>query len=322
MSKKAINAVNLLVAMVLLVSLSACGAPTQTNSNSSLKGTISVSGAFALYPMMQKWAEEFQKINPEVNFDISAGGAGKGMADALSGAVDIGMISRDITKDEEAKGAFWVAVTKDAVFMVVNEKNPVLQDLLAHGVQQKTYVGIYITGEVKTWGQVVNRPEITDDIHVFTRSDSSGAADTWAKYLGKKQEDLMGIGVMGDPGLLDAIVKDPLGIGYNNLNYAFDPSTGKFTQGTVVIPIDKNGNGAADADEKIASKTAAVDRVLSGMYPSPPARLLYLATRGKPNPLAQAFMVWILQDGQKYLTETGYIPLTPDQQQASLTKVQ
>ncbi len=322
MIKKVINATNLLVAMVLLVSLSACGAPTHTNSNSSLKGTISVSGAFALYPMMQKWSEEFKKINPEVNFDISAGGAGKGMADALSGAVDIGMISRDISTDEEAKGAFWVAVTKDAVFMVVNEKNPVLQDLLAHGVQQKTYMGIYITGEVKTWGQVVNKPEITDVIHVFTRSDSSGAADTWAKYLGKKQEDLKGIGVMGDPGLLDAIVKDPLGIGYNNLNYAFDPSTGKFTKGTMVIPIDKNENGAADADEKIASKAAALDMVLSGKYPSPPARLLYLATKGKPNSLAQAFIVWILQDGQKYLTDTGYMPLTPDQQQASLKKIQ
>ena len=321
MKKPFIRILNYMAVALLVGSLSACAGATPTQPSSSLKGTISVSGAFAIYPMMQKWAEEFQKVNPGVTFDISAGGAGKGMADALTGAVDIGMISRDITPDEEAKGAYWVAVTKDAVFMVVNVKNPVLQDLLAKGVQKKTYAGIYITGDIKTWGQVVNRPEITDEIHVYTRSDSSGAADTWAKYLGKKQEDLKGIGVMGDPGLLDAIVKDPLGMGYNNLNYAFEPSTGKFIAGTTVIPIDKNENGAADADEKIDSKTKAVEMVMDGKYPSPPARLLYLATKGKPAQLVQTFILWVLNDGQGYLNESGYIPLTPDQLAASLGKI-
>ena len=47
-----------------------------------------MSGAFALYPLANKWAEEFQKIHPDVRFNISAGGAGKGMADALARAVD------------------------------------------------------------------------------------------------------------------------------------------------------------------------------------------------------------------------------------------
>ena len=150
--------------------------------------------------MMQKWAEEYKKLNPGVEFDISAGGAGKGMTDALSGAVDIGMISREISKDEEAKGAFWVAVTKDAVFVVVNARNPVAKELAAKGIDKKTFTGIYITGEIKTWGEVVGKPEIKDEIHVFTRSDSAGAADTWAKFMGKAQQDLKGIGVSGDPG--------------------------------------------------------------------------------------------------------------------------
>ena len=70
-------------------------------SGQELKGNIAISGAFALYPMMTRWAEEFHKVHPGVEFDISAGGAGKGMADALAGAVDIGMVSRSVTKDEE-----------------------------------------------------------------------------------------------------------------------------------------------------------------------------------------------------------------------------
>ena len=40
-----------------------------------LKGEIQLSGAFALYPMVVRWAEEFRKIHPEVRIDISAGGA-------------------------------------------------------------------------------------------------------------------------------------------------------------------------------------------------------------------------------------------------------
>ena len=71
-----------------------------------LKGEISLSGAWALYPMAIKWAEEFQKIHPEVKIDIGAGGAGKGMADALAKVVDLGMVSRDIYPEEIKKGAF------------------------------------------------------------------------------------------------------------------------------------------------------------------------------------------------------------------------
>ena len=69
-------------------------------------GTISISGAWALYPMVLKWAEEFKKIHPKVKIDVQAGGAGKGMADVLAGMADFGMVSRDIHPEEVKKGAF------------------------------------------------------------------------------------------------------------------------------------------------------------------------------------------------------------------------
>ena len=306
----------------LLSATTACGAKTTPQANDPFHGTITISGAFALYPMMQRWAEEFHKAHPGVEFDISAGGAGKGMTDALSGAVDIGMVSRDITTEEEAKGAYGIAVTKDAVFPTVNSTNPVLQDLMSKGIQQKTFIGIFITGEITTWGQVVGRTDITDEIHVYTRSDSCGASEVWAKYLGnKKQEDLLGIGVSGDPGLVGAVAKDPLGIGYNNLNYAFDITTGKPVTGIAVVPVDINENGKADAEEVLLTNTEAIAAVSSGNYPSPPARLLNLATNGKPSGLTSAFIEWILTDGQKYVGESGYILMTPEQLEESLNRI-
>lgn len=328
----------LTVVMAFTLTLTACASPAPTTAPLSngapatdvptaapadtLKGNIATSGAFALYPMMTVWAEEFQKIHPNVTFDVSAGGAGKGMTDALSGAVDIGMVSRNVTSEEKAKGAYAVAVVKDAVFPIVNAQNPVINDLLAKGVSQDTFIKIFITGEIKTWGEVTGKPEITDEIHVYTRSDSAGAADAWAKFLGgKKQEDLVGVGVNGDPGVLEAVIKDPLGIGYNNLGYAFDNSTGEAVAGAIVLPIDANGDGQASADEVIKFKAQAVDAVATGKYPSPPARDLNVVTNGKPSGLTQTFIEWILTDGQKFVATAGFVQLPADQLTESLAKV-
>ena len=99
-------------------------------SQESLKGTITLSGAWALYPMAVRWAEEFRKINPDVRIDLSAGGAGKGITDALNNMVDLGMVSREIYKEELNKGAYPIAVTKDAVVPVINASNPSLNTIL------------------------------------------------------------------------------------------------------------------------------------------------------------------------------------------------
>jgi phosphate transport system substrate-binding protein len=335
MHKTSFTLISLLVAVA--TGLSACSStptssPAQTPApgvplaptTEKLSGTITVSGAFALYPMMTVWADEFTKLHPQVQFDVQGGGAGKGMTDTLAGAVDIGMISRTIKPAEEAQGAFWVAVARDAVFPVVSAKNPVLADLVAKGINQGTFKKIFITGEIKTWGEVVGRPEIKDEIHVYTRSDSAGAADQWALFSGgKAQADILttAIGVNGEPALVDTVGKDALGIGYSNLNSVFDTSSGKLVQGISVPPIDINGNGTADVDEYYQSKDEAVKVIANNTYPSPPARFENLATKGKPTGLVLAFISWILTDGQQDLEQAGYVKLTSDQQTESLAKL-
>jgi len=313
MRRAGLTATLIALLSVLLLAIS-CGSSEQ-------QGTITVSGAWALYPMMVRWADEYAKLHPGIKFDVSAGGAGKGMADALAGVVDIGMVSRAVTPEEEQRGAFWVPVAKDAVFLTVNASNPVWEDLHRRGVTRDTLIGIYITGKVTNWGQVVERPEVTDPIHVFTRSDAAGAPETWAKYLGKTQEDLLGVRVYGDPGLLDAVVKDRLGIGYNNLGFVFDPGTGQPVAGARVVPLDVNANGQADPEELCDSRAQAQQAVALGHYPSPPARDENLVTKGKPQGVIKAFIVWILTDGQKYLDEAGYIGLPKETLEAALNKL-
>ena len=311
--------------MILVVmSLLATGCASSQRSagvNAGSQQTITISGAWALYPMMVRWAEEFHQQYPEVVFDISAGGAGKGMADALAGAVDIGMVSREIYPEEIEKGAFWVSVTSDAVFVTVNSLNPVIDELRRHGIRQEILSGIYIAGETATWGQVVGKLEVQDPVHVYTRSDAAGAPATFAEYMGKKQEDLLGIGVYGDPGVLDAVIKDPFGIGYNNLNYAFDADTGKAVPGAFVVPLDVNSNRQLDSEELFETKEQAVRAVAEGFYPSPPARDLNLVTLGKPSGRVRQFIEWILTTGQSYIDEVGYIGLNHEQLQRELDKI-
>ena len=297
-------------------------APTPTAQ--PLTGTINISGAFALYPMMQVWTAEYTKLNPGVQFNVQAGGAGKGMTDTLAGAVDIGMVSRDIQPAEVTKGAYGVPVAKDAVFPVISAQNPVLANLMAKGISQATFKKIFITGEITTWGQVVGDSKNTDAIHVYTRSDSAGAADEWALFCGGKvQADLLktAIGVNGEPALVATVIKDPLGITYSNLNSVFDVTSGNIVTGASVPPIDASGTGQITPDEVYKTTADAVNAVAAGKYPSPPARFEDLVTKGKPTGVVQAFILWILTDGQKDLNQAGYVPLTADQQAAALAKV-
>lgn len=287
-----------------------------------LEGTITMSGAWALYPMVVKWAEEFQKLHPKVKIDVAAGGAGKGMADALARIVDIGNVSRDIYPEELAKGAWSIPVTRDAVVPVINENNPVLNRLLSKGITREACISIWIGGTIQNWGEVIDQ-EITDAVHVYTRSDACGAAKTWAKFLGMNQEDLLGIGVYGDPGLAEAVRQDVHGIGYNNINYVYDASTKAQVNGIEVLPIDLNGNGHIDRDEDFyRSRDEIVDAIATGKYPSPPARDLYFVSYGMPTKnVVREFVRWVLTDGQQYVSESGYIKLTEEVLQEGLRKL-
>ena len=280
------------------------------NDPNKLCGTIAISGAFALYPLAVEWSEDFKKLHPDVRFDIQGGGAGKGMADALSGAVDIGMVSRGINEEEVKKGVFSIAVAKDAVVPTINANNPQLNSLLKKGLSQAQFKSLYMDGKPCTWNEFTGIAG-SDKVLLFTRSDAAGAPETWANYLGGKQEDLKGTGVFGDPGLSEAIMKNPLGLGFNNINYVYDIKTRKPLPGILPLPIDVNGNGKIDPEEDfyetIDSLNLAVEQ---NRFPSPPARELYFVTKGKTsNPIVKAFLNWILSNGQEQVEKAGYVKL-------------
>ncbi len=334
--------VRMALPLLLLLALVACSggetpAPTQqttgqtTNSNDSNDNnsagessdaqpvTISISGAFALFPMVSVWTAEYSALHPHVTFDVQGGGAGKGMTDMLSGAADIAMLSREPREEELAQGAFPVPVTIDAVVGTFNADNPYREELQAKGLTPETANGIWIAGTITDWGTLLGT-DATDPIHVYTRSDAAGAAEMWALYSqGVAQEDLIGTAVNADPGVAEAVRQDPLGVGYNNIGFSYDQATGEPIEGLRIIPLDLNGNGQIDPDEDFYDTRDEITAAIAAeIYPFPPARVLYLVTKGEPSPAIADFYRWVLTDGQAFVADAGYVALTAERIEEAL----
>lgn len=311
----------LLMIAVIIYLLNSC--KSREKNVDSISGTINISGAFALYPMTVLWAEEFMKLHPDVKINISAGGAGKGMADVLTGLVDIGMFSREVKPEEKIKGAYAVAVARDAVLPVINEKNPVKDKLLKNGLKRKDFIRIFIEGQALTWGEITGS-DCNEKIIVFTRSDACGAAEMWGNYLGKDQGGLLGTGVYGDPGISEAVKNNVNAIGYNNVVYVYDQQNRKKNKGIEVVPIDLNDDGTIDSTESFYSNMdEIITAVKKGVYPSPPSRDLYFIFNGKPqNPLIIEFVKWVLTHGQKMLNQAGYVNLSEEKIRNELSKIE
>ncbi|MEI6575652.1 MAG: substrate-binding domain-containing protein [Bacteroidota bacterium] len=305
------------------MAFSSCGdSGGGSKKGTQVSGTVTISGAFALYPMAVRWAEEFQKEYPDIRIDISAGGAGKGMMDVLSGMIDLGMVSRAVNPEEIKNGAFPIKVARDVVLITINARNPKIKELKAKGISKSMLQEMFLSNSMHKWG-IINGTFNGDPVHVFTRSDACGAAEVIGKYLGASQEALTGVGVFGDPGMADAIKNDPLAIGFNNVTYVYDMGTRKKYRGLEVLPLDINENKIIDPDEQFYDNVDLLsDAVRTGKYPAPPARDLFFVTKGKPtNESVKLFLNWVLTKGQQMLKEAGYVELHPDQLDQVISKL-
>jgi len=308
---KKINSIYLIIAALII---SSCIRQEET--------TINISGAYALYPLVIKWSEEYKKEHEEINFNISAVGAGQGMADALEGIVDLGLYSLALEQEDIEKGVWWVGLCSNTVLPTIYTFNPYLEKLKESGLTKEEFKGIFIDGSITDWGEILDLNE-SKPIQVYTRSDASGAASTWAKYLGGKQKDLKGIGIQGDSALVTVVSKDPAGIAFSNTSYVYNINTGKKRSGIEVIPIDLNGNGMIEKEEDFYdTQEAILEAIEDGRYPSPPTRELYFVAKDKPEKKAVIdFVEWALTEGQKFVRESGYVLIEQDKIDYYLNKL-
>ncbi|MCL2678707.1 MAG: substrate-binding domain-containing protein [Dehalococcoidia bacterium] len=91
--------------------------------NSSLSGTIEISGSTSLQPLMGELASAFKKLQPNVTINVAGGGSGTGYNNAENGVSQFGMISEVFGQARAASCTHYI-VAQDGIAVIVNKKNP------------------------------------------------------------------------------------------------------------------------------------------------------------------------------------------------------
>ena len=303
----------------------------------SAQTTINGAGSTFVYPIMSKWANEYQRVNPAMQINYQSIGSGGGIRQVSEGTVDFG--ATDGPMSDEQLGA-----SKVGKIMHV----PVVMgaDVPAYNIPGITtelkftpeiLAGIFL-GDIQNWSD----PKISKEnpgvkfpsmqIIVAHRSDGSGTTYIWTDYLSKVSPEWnskvgrgtavkwpTGMGQKGNEGVAGLIRQMPGAIGYIELIYAEE---NKIPFGSV-----KNSSGMF-VKASLASVTAAAASAqipddfrysitnASGKdaYPiSGTTWMLIPVTPHDPNrgKMVRSFADWVLSDGQNLAASLHYAKL-PD----------
>ena len=109
---------------------------------SGKSGKIVIAGSSSVTPVMEKLAEAYKALNPDVAIEVNQSDSTTGVNMATEGTCDIGMVSREL-KDSES-GVKATVIAQDGIAVIVNP-DASIDELTSDQVK-----GIY-TGELTTW---------------------------------------------------------------------------------------------------------------------------------------------------------------------------
>lgn len=111
------------------------------------KGKITVAGSSSVTPVMEKLAEAYEKLNPEIKIEVQMSDSTTGVNSALNGVCEIGMASRELKDSEKAKGALQTKIAIDGIAVIINKENP------TESATIQSVKDLYI-GTISKWGDV------------------------------------------------------------------------------------------------------------------------------------------------------------------------
>lgn len=111
-------------------------------------GKIVVSGSSSVTPVIEKLKEAYIRKNPRMEIEIQQSDSSTGMADAIDGACDIGMASRELKDSETEKGLTATVIAMDGIVVIVNNDSPVTE------LTSEQVKNIY-TGDAVVWSDVL-----------------------------------------------------------------------------------------------------------------------------------------------------------------------
>jgi phosphate transport system substrate-binding protein len=321
--------------------------PKQLQSQS---GQVILNGAGStfVFPLMDNWRVDYQKVKPGVNINYQSIGSGGGVKQFTAKTIDFGASDAPLSEQEQqaAKGAVHIPVTIGSVVAAYNIPSVPNKGLKLTG---PILTDIFL-GKIKKW----NDPKIqsinpgvslpSNNIVVVHRSDGSGTTFVWTDYLSKISAEWSnkvgksksvpwptGIGAPGNEGVANAIKGSPNTIGYIELAYALTTKmpyafiqnkAGKFIEPSLdstkaavsaSVPQLPKGDGSW-------SSVSMVDAPGDTSYPIASFTYVLVYKELSTDPgidqskakALTGFFSWAITDGQKSAPNLGYVPL-PDQ---------
>jgi len=252
------------------------------------KQRITIKGSDTMVILVQRWTEMYpDKANTE--FQVTGGGSGTGIAALINGTTDICSSSRPIKKDEVAQlekkfgyKGLEIRVAMDGLAIYVQKSNSIKQLTMAQ-------IKDIFTGKVTNWKQVGGKDS---KILLYSRENNSGTYEFFKEHVLNKQDFAASAQHMaGTAALINAVSKDPNGIGFGGAAYA---------KNVKAIPVAKDANSKA--------VSASVSTIHNGEYPI--SRFLYFCLNTKPSGNVKKFVDWIISSaGQKVVSDVGYYPI-------------
>jgi len=258
---------------------------------------VQVKGSDTMVNVAQAWAEEYKKVAPQVDIEVSGGGSGVGIAALEKGTIDIANASRNMKPEEmeqakrnTGKDPKEFVVAYDALAVYVHKDNPMNEISLEQLAQ------IFAEGGTTTkWSQLgVKIPGASDDEIVrVSRQSSSGTYEFFREHvLAKKDFKLGSRDMNGSKEVVELVANTKTAIGYSGMGYA--------TPGVKMLKLSPKAGDPAVAP--------TVANTLDKTYPL--ARSLMMYTLGEPDGEVRHYIDWILSPaGQRIVEENGYVPL-------------
>jgi hypothetical protein len=264
---------------------------------------VVVTGARFSYKLVEKWIDDYSKVNPNVQIIVEA----RGSADPLKYDILAEVYPHD---GEIRNGREYINVGRYAILPVATSGSAFAKTFGEKGLNQETISEVFFHNIFSDKGK---QKPIVEPFTAYTRLQKAGVPVVFAKYFGREQKDFKGTAIAGaDSHLLKAVLRDSIGVTYLPLPLIYDEVTRKPVAGITVLPVDLNGNKKVNDDEKFYDNLDVVIQRLESLEPKErqniPVEYLHLSIDGKSvSNEAVEFLRWVNANGQKDLHAFGYL---------------
>ena len=112
-----------------------------------VSGKIVIAGSSSVTPVMEKLAEAYEAINPNVEIELQQSDSSSGMTSAIDGVCDIGMASRELKESELEAGLVPTVIAMDGIAVIVSNDNET--ECLSSEQVRDIYMG-----EITDWDEI------------------------------------------------------------------------------------------------------------------------------------------------------------------------